>query len=229
MRHHTRFANKGHPMSQIDGDNNIDPPMSTHTDAEFEQVKVELALEKEKTVGLRWLDIQNDYIIVSLRSDAVSLASRLNEASREHDELRVTLAASHTQVARLKEALQCVMDECQKHYEHNPVSGRNRLPEGYQTVGGIAADAIDATTAPAAQADLWLVWSNEHGAWWGPNESGYYTDIRSAGRYTKEKAMECADSRSHTKGKLPPEVIISERDAMEGKNPNAAQAGKAPQ
>jgi hypothetical protein len=83
-----------------------------------------------------------------------------------------------------------------------------------------------AATAPAAQADLWLVWSNEHGAWWGPNESGYYTDIRSAGRYTKEKAMECADSRSHTKGKLPPEVIISERDAMEGKNPNAAQAGK---
>jgi hypothetical protein len=148
----TRFANKGHPMSQIDGDNNIDPPMSTHTDAEFEQVKVELALEKEKTVGLRWLDIQNDYIIVSLRSDAVSLASRLNEASREHDELRVTLAASHTQVARLKEALQCVMDECQKHYEHNPVSGRNRLPEGYQTVGGIAADAIDAATATAAQA-----------------------------------------------------------------------------
>jgi hypothetical protein len=85
---------------------------------------------------------------------------------------------------------------------------------------------LQIATATAAQADLWLVWSNEHGAWWGPNESGYYTDIRSAGRYTKEKAMECADSRSHTKGKLPPEVIISERDAMEGKNPTTAQAGK---
>ena len=89
-----------------------------------------------------------------------------------------------------------------------------------------AGAAINAARSEGKE-ELWLVWSNEHGAWWGPNESGYYTDIRSAGRYRKEKAMECADSRSHIKRKLPPEVIISERDAMAGIDPNAARpAGK---
>jgi hypothetical protein len=120
------------------------------------------------------------------------------------------------QVARLREALKFILDECD--WEEDLNGGDHRI--------GVACRKALAATAPAAQADLWLVWSNERGAWWGPNESGYYTDIRSAGRYTKEKAMECADSRSHTKGKLPPEVIISERDAMEGKNPTTAQAGK---
>jgi hypothetical protein len=110
--------------------------------AEFEQVKVELALEKEKTVGLRWLDIQNDYIIVSLRSDAVSLASRLNEASREHDELRVTLAASQAQVARLREELKFILDECD--WEEDLNGGDHRI--------GVACRKALSATATAAQA-----------------------------------------------------------------------------
>jgi hypothetical protein len=115
----------------------------THTDAEFEQVKAELALEKEKTVGLRWLDIQNDYIIVSLRSDAVSLASRLNEASREHAELRVTLAASQAQVAKMREALEYVKESLEGRVGAEYVDRLDDLK---------LIDAALATTAPAAQA-----------------------------------------------------------------------------
>jgi hypothetical protein len=34
----------------------------------------------------------------------------------------------------------------------------------------------------------WLIWSNEHGAWWRPQASGYTRNIGEAGRYTKEFA-----------------------------------------
>lgn len=34
----------------------------------------------------------------------------------------------------------------------------------------------------------WLIWSNEHAAWWGPGERGYTTVIEEAGRYTREEA-----------------------------------------
>ena len=54
---------------------------------------------------------------------------------------------------------------------------------------------------------LWLVWSNEHRAWWGPNNSGYDTDIASAGRYTLEDAQKNCVARSQRKGRNPTELI----------------------
>lgn len=37
--------------------------------------------------------------------------------------------------------------------------------------------------------DVWyLIWSNEHGAWWMPDNDGYTTDIDDAGRYSKNEA-----------------------------------------
>lgn len=35
----------------------------------------------------------------------------------------------------------------------------------------------------------YLVWSNEHKAWWGPNHAGYNTCIEWAGRYSREDAL----------------------------------------
>lgn len=29
----------------------------------------------------------------------------------------------------------------------------------------------------------YLIWSEEHGAWWAPDERGYTTSMRKAGRY----------------------------------------------
>jgi hypothetical protein len=37
--------------------------------------------------------------------------------------------------------------------------------------------------------DLWLIWSNEHRAWWGANRWGLHTtEIEEAGRYSREDA-----------------------------------------
>ena len=66
--------------------------------------------------------------------------------------------------------------------------------------------------APAEQlrqvkeSKVWLVWSNEHQAWWGPNRSGYFIDINSAGRYTLAEAVSCAETRSPAE--IPPEVVV---------------------
>jgi hypothetical protein len=35
---------------------------------------------------------------------------------------------------------------------------------------------------------MFLIWSNEHGAWWRDNESGYTSHIDEAGRYTRADA-----------------------------------------
>lgn len=35
----------------------------------------------------------------------------------------------------------------------------------------------------------YVVWSNEHCAWWGPNRAGYYTHLSAAGRYTRDDAL----------------------------------------
>jgi hypothetical protein len=34
----------------------------------------------------------------------------------------------------------------------------------------------------------WLIWSDEHGAWWMPNASGYTRKLSDAGRYSLEQA-----------------------------------------
>lgn len=42
---------------------------------------------------------------------------------------------------------------------------------------------------------IWMIYSREHNAWWGPNHCGYFTDIASAGLYTQREADKvCADA-----------------------------------
>lgn len=41
--------------------------------------------------------------------------------------------------------------------------------------------------------DMWVVWSEEHGAWWGPGWHGYVTSLAGAGRYDKEEAIDIMD------------------------------------
>jgi hypothetical protein len=73
-----------------------------------------------------------------------------------------------------------------------------------------AADLLNALTAP-----LWLVWSNEHAAWWGPNNRGYYLDIGSAGRYSLQDALACCRARSPAEaGKNTPELIQPSPELM---------------
>ena len=35
----------------------------------------------------------------------------------------------------------------------------------------------------------YVVWSNEHSAWWGPDSRDYYAKLENAGRYTRDEAL----------------------------------------
>ena len=39
-----------------------------------------------------------------------------------------------------------------------------------------------------------LIWSMEHGSWWGPNSIGYTPHKKDAGRYSLEEACEIVTS-----------------------------------
>jgi hypothetical protein len=52
-------------------------------------------------------------------------------------------------------------------------------------------------------AELYLVWSNEHGAWWGPARTGYVQRIENAGTYTHEQALQiCTDAMPGTSARI---------------------------
>lgn len=62
--------------------------------------------------------------------------------------------------------------------------------------------------ALSAEREEWLIWSNEHRAWWGPNNCGYPKDVSNAGRYTFAEAREICTSRSWESVNIPPETMI---------------------
>jgi hypothetical protein len=51
--------------------------------------------------------------------------------------------------------------------------------------------------------DLYLIWSNEHRGWWGPNRRGYSPGLLGAGTYSRDAALDiCRDAiptASHVK------------------------------
>ncbi|MEV0149066.1 MULTISPECIES: hypothetical protein [unclassified Nonomuraea] len=61
----------------------------------------------------------------------------------------------------------------------------------------------------------YLVWSNEHHAYWRPNKSGYTTNWLEAGRYSEEDAAECCSRRTWEPRKPPPEVMILAPDSKQ--------------
>ena len=45
--------------------------------------------------------------------------------------------------------------------------------------------------------DTYVVWSNEHKCWWGPNCCGYCGSMAGAGRYTRDEALAiCRNARA---------------------------------
>ena len=63
--------------------------------------------------------------------------------------------------------------------------------------------------------DSFLIWSHEHGAWWGPGRCGYVRSVAQAGRYTHAEALQiCTDAIPGTSrwlGALP-ELPVREAD-----------------
>ena len=83
------------------------------------------------------------------------------------------------------------------------------------------ADPVSPSFAPedaSAREDQYLVWSNEHKAWWGANHRGYTRFIDRAGRYDRTEALRIARTRDGgwrlNKGN-PDEIAIRERDAID--------------
>jgi hypothetical protein len=62
----------------------------------------------------------------------------------------------------------------------------------------------------------YLIWSNEHQAWWRANSDGYTIDVDQAGRYPRDRAIEIAsgarDGWFH--GVAPSEIAIAESDVL---------------
>jgi hypothetical protein len=67
----------------------------------------------------------------------------------------------------------------------------------------------------AMVSDAWVVWSNYHLAWWGPEQSGYTPSLLGAGVYTEAEARHIAATRSREPNAPPPEVAIPLRDALD--------------
>lgn len=56
----------------------------------------------------------------------------------------------------------------------------------------------------------YLIWSNEHRAWWKGGEAGYTTRISEAGHYTRGRAIEiCSNALFGSKPGLPNELPVS--------------------
>lgn len=66
------------------------------------------------------------------------------------------------------------------------------------------------------QSDQYLIWSHEHGAWWGPDNCGYTHVLSRAGRYSKEDAFDtCANARDGWSAhSVPSEIPVREADAL---------------
>jgi hypothetical protein len=53
-----------------------------------------------------------------------------------------------------------------------------------------------------------LIWSNEHGAWWGPNGCGYTKRREEAGRYVLFEALRIVFSANrYIRGETPNELM----------------------
>lgn len=74
------------------------------------------------------------------------------------------------------------------------------------------ADQPAPIPTPAAEPADWLVWSNEHDAWWRPKAEGYTTQVEHAGRFTKAEAEDHCNTRSFTACGKPSEEMVHVSD-----------------
>jgi hypothetical protein len=66
--------------------------------------------------------------------------------------------------------------------------------------------------------DRYLIWSHEHGAWFGPERRGYTLQLAGAGRYSHAEAMDiCHNAMPGTSKVLGtlPELPVAEADVLE--------------
>ena len=57
---------------------------------------------------------------------------------------------------------------------------------------------------------MWMVWSSEHHAWWGPNGCGYRNFKQQAGRYSFSEALEIVRDANRCAKGIPMETMCPE-------------------
>ena len=62
----------------------------------------------------------------------------------------------------------------------------------------------------------YLIWSNEHAAWWRPESAGYTIHVAAAGRYPRSEAISiCASARNGWRDVgVPSEIPVRLEDAI---------------
>ncbi|TIN21516.1 MAG: hypothetical protein E5Y59_01795 [Mesorhizobium sp.] len=92
------------------------------------------------------------------------------------------------------------------------------IPMLWNMAVGLRQDLEKLPTEPGNRQDVgyYLVWSNEHKAWWGPDNAGYSTTLEAAGRYTRDGAMGiCIGARGGRRfNDNPSEVPVLYEDAV---------------
>lgn len=62
----------------------------------------------------------------------------------------------------------------------------------------------------------YVIWSNEHRAWWAPVERGYVQSLADAGKYSRQRAMQVAASQWLMPfDGIPNEIALRFDDALE--------------
>lgn len=76
----------------------------------------------------------------------------------------------------------------------------------------------DQNQTTGTEAQKYLIWSNEHVAWWRPASMGYTVSIEHAGRYSRDEAMEICRGANFgfmQDDENPNEIPVLEVDAAE--------------
>jgi hypothetical protein len=88
----------------------------------------------------------------------------------------------------------------------------------------LPAQTAASPSDPAGEAGrgqgAWIVWSNEHRAFWRPNRCGYTVRIEQAGRYTKAEAETICNGAnyraiSNLRSGTPPEIYMPAPEAVD--------------
>lgn len=56
--------------------------------------------------------------------------------------------------------------------------------------------------------EMWLIWSEEHRAWWAPNHNGYVQSRKQAGQYTYEDACDIVKGANRSFNDVPNEAMV---------------------
>ena len=90
-------------------------------------------------------------------------------------------------IGRLRIVLE---DAVKRHPADAPLADALDAIRAYEAGEAEALAAVDAQPTISEQecSYLWLIWSDHHKAWWGPNSSGYRNHVADAGRYTQAEA-----------------------------------------